>query len=465
MAGYRIYSLNGLGSSACAYYRIILPLNTMEQLGFPVECILDDGRATITQHTRASMFMESDITLIYQNVNPMTVKMMEAAKAFKPLKSTESSEVRWPPTFICDTDDDMFNVQPLNITYGRLGIKRPDGLPLKDGDEVGIAHPFDLASPETEASLTGRYPYPLPGTRGDITDLSGKAIGRYIFDEDGRWHEYISLWRDGGHNKNFDIKSNNEWIENWRQTLKQANLVTCSTPRSEAYVKREVPEANTFVTPNAIDFSAYPTIELREHPGEIRILWEGSATHHEGLWPVTEAIGRIADKYPQTTWHFFGAKYTWAAKHLPADRVKFIDWVPYESYKLRLSTLGHDICFSPLAPHIFNQSRSAIRWYESSAIWRPAATIAQNTAAYADEMEDGVTGMLFNDSTELETKMGVLIENASLRAELASNAKDWIRTNREVKQVVTKLFQKYVEVREGHKIQMPVDDLELVEVK
>jgi glycosyltransferase involved in cell wall biosynthesis len=458
MSGYRIYSINGLGGSACIYYRIALPLQTMDKLGFPCSIVLDDASATISPHQRAAMFMESDITLVYQNVSPQTINMMGATKKFKPMKASDG-EMRWPPTYIVDTDDDLFNVMPLNITYGRLGTRRPDGKPLEKGDEVGIAHPTELAPPEAQTTLNEKYPNAAHGTIGSLNNSSGDILAKYIFDEDGQWHLYLSLWRDSGPEKNFDIEANKQLVDNWVQTIKHAHLVTCSTPRAAEYIRREVgPEIPTFVTYNAIDFNAYPKIDLRSHPDEVRILWEGSATHHEALWPITEAIGRVAKKYPQTKWVFFGAKYKWAYQNLPADQVDFVDWVTYDAYKLRLSTIGHDINLAPMAPHLFNQSRSAIRWYESSAIWKPAATIAQNTGAYHDEIEDGKTGLLFSTPEEFETKIGGLIEQKQLRKQLASNAKDWVRSNREAKDIATKLFQKYVEVREAHKQSIPREE-------
>lgn len=455
MGAYRCYARNGLHFGACSYYRTILPLSTMEELGFPIEVIIDEDKSGVSPHIRGSLFLESDFNVIYQNINPVTVSMMKEAKKFKPLKSAETGEIRWPPTFIVDTDDDLFNVMPLNISYGSLGTRDHAGRDLKDGDEVGIAHPLEIAPPEAQDALNAKYTFPLPGTRGDL------AGQRYIYDEDGKWHQYFSLWRDG---QNFDIKSNRTALENWKQTVRLANLVTCSTAGSEAYIKREIGEdIPTFITPNAIDFREYPEIELREHPGEVRIMWEGGASHHEGLWPITKSIGRLADKYPQTTWHFFGAKYKWAAEHLPADRVKFVPWVQYAAYKHRLSTICHDICMAPLVPALFNQSRSAIRWYESSAIWRPAATVAQRTGAYT-EIEDGVTGMLFDTPDQFEAKMSELIEDEMKRKTIAANAKDWVRTNRDHKDIATRLFMKYVEVREAQKRTMPAEDPDLAEI-
>src|SRR5262245_5860265 len=156
--------MNGLDSSACAYYRMILPIRTMEELGFPVESIIDNMKVDTPSHMRAAAFMESDFSVVYQSLNPMTAQMMEATKKFKPLKNDDDI-LQWPPTFIVDTDDDLFNIMPLNVTFGKLGTRDHNGEPLKDGAEIGIGHPFDVAPPQAHKALMKQHPRPLSGAK------------------------------------------------------------------------------------------------------------------------------------------------------------------------------------------------------------------------------------------------------------------------------------------------------------
>ncbi len=450
-AAYRSYTNKGTGINACSYYRQVLPMAMMEKLGLPIQSVLDDNDAQLDRQIRAAIFMESDFTLQYQCTGTQSIALMEMGKKLKAMKDGEGN-ITFPPTFILDSDDDIFNVMPLNVTFASLGTRRWDGTPLEDGDEIGIAHPAEVPDERTQARLTQMHPAPLTGAK---VTLEGR---RYIYDSDAQWHAHYSMWRDG---HNIDIAKNKERVENWKKALKLANLITVSTPRVKDAIEREMGEGLPFfVSPNAIDFDAYPEVELRENPNEVRILWEGSASHHEGLWPLNKTLGRLAAKYPQTTWYFFGAPYKWATQHLPAERVRMIPWEEYPAYKLRLSTLNHDISLAPLAMNTFNDSRSAIRWYENSAIWKPAATIAQNWAAYRDEIEDGKTAMLFNDPDELEVKLSALIEDAKLRQTLASNSKDWVRTHRDAKRIALRLYNKWAEVREEQKLTIPIGEAE-----
>lgn len=450
MSGYRIHADNSLADrgGACGYYRITLPLMQMEKLGFPVSTVLTTPDQFLPPQLVVSLFMESDFTLTYQYMSEQVLDYVRQSKNFKAMKD-EHGEMRWPPTHVVDTDDNLFRVMPLNTSaYSNLGTTRWDGTLCEDGDEISIAHPIEIADKELGELLDGLVTAPLPGARAVYEGQ------KWQYGADGKWHREFRLWKDG-ENVNFSL--NRKKMEAWRNILKESHLVTCSTPELEKAIKLETEgAANTFVSPNAIDFEAYPFIDMNFDPSKVRILWEGSACHHEGLWPLNGALRRLAKKYPHAEFLFFGAPYRWAMEGL-GTQAKHIPWVHYELYKFKLGTIGHEIAIAPLADDAFNRCRSAIRWYENSAIWRPAAVLAQNTGPFK-EIQDGETGLLFDTPEEFETKLGGLIEDATLRQTLASNAKDWIRTHREAGDVATKLFMKWVEVREGHKRTVPIGD-------
>lgn len=421
----------------------------MVKLGLPVDAMLDTSDGKYWDRERVAMFMEADITCVYQSLAETTVHMMQTAKALSPMRDS-MGDMRWPPTMVVDTDDDLFNVQPLNVTYSGFGTRDGAGNQLSDGDEIGVAHPFKLAPDGKAMLLNDEYPDAIPGSRGDWKDE------RFVMAEDGLWHEYMPLWKDGA---NIDFKRNRERIGNWTNVVKEAHLVTVSTPLCGSQLQTEVGvDLPLYVSYNGINFEDYPAIDLAQHPGEVWILWQGSGSHQEDLWPISGALKRVADKYPQAKFIFFGAPYKWAVENLSADRVKFIPWVDYRAYTIRLSAIGHDISICPLKDHIFNRSRSAIKWYESSAAHNGAATLAQRTGAYAAEIQEGETGLLFSTPQEFEVKLGGLIEDAVLRQKLVANSRDWVRTHRDSKKLALALFQKWTETREGYKIMTPTNE-------
>lgn len=391
--------------NASIYYRVLLPIATMQRLRLPILPLHDPYEADKTSQQRWLEMHGSDFNLWYQTIGGDLVQYVRDTRTWEP-KKDELGKLRYPPTIILDTDDDVFNVMPLNPAFGNLGWKGHDGEPLKDGDSVWVITP------------------------------EGK---------------HLCIWQDG---QNMDLARNREALDTLRQLMAEGDLITCSTPRVAEYVKREIGDGvPTHVYPNCIDFNEYPNIELREHPGEVRILWQGSTTHWEDLWPLRESFGRLAKKYPHIKYVFWvTGDFKWMADYIPNDNVVFIPWCPYQQYKLRLSMINHDISLAPLQPHTFNLSRSGIKWYESSAICRPAATLAQATGAYLDEIQEGETGMLYSTPEEFEAKLSHMIEDERFRNNMAENAKDWVRTNRDPVTHVRELYNAYLAAWERRKL-------------
>ena len=111
----------------------------------------------------------------------------------------------------------------------------------------------------------------LPPSRSldDPTKLS-------YFDREGN---VVGQWVDG--KDGFNIVDNITKLENYRTLCQSAGIMTCSTPDTEAYAKREMgKKLKTFINPNGIRFDHYQDVALAPHK-EIRIMWQGSNTHYE----------------------------------------------------------------------------------------------------------------------------------------------------------------------------------------
>lgn len=398
-----IYARVRADMNASIYYRLFLPISTMFKLKLPVAPHLDSETIGIPPIQRYTTMAGADFVYLYQSIGRELNAFVNNMRGL-PSATDETGERKWPPSFVVDTDDDIFNVDPMNPSFEFLGYKDHEGNEMKAGQKIWIR---------------------------DLKD-----------------NRPILLWADG---ENIDYAKNKEGLDNWREMLTKSELITCSTPSVEKYVKREVPSARTFINPNCIDFFEYPKVELAEHPNEVRILWQGSTTHWHDLWDIKEPLHRVLTKHPHVKIIFWtGFTNEWITSYVPKGQFEFIEWIPYMQYKYRLSMLGHDINLCPLKDSVFNRSRSGIKWYESSAVWNPAATLAEATEPYL-EIEDGQNGMLYHSQDEFETKLTALVEDATLRKTLASNAKDWIRTNRDPSTHAMRLYEELVKVREERK--------------
>lgn len=298
------------------------------------------------------------------------------------------------PAVIFGADDDIENVSPFNPAFPRLGTKSFRGEELQPGDS--LMHP------------------------------------------DG-----YMLWEDGkvyGQSGLFDIARNKFRLELLRGIAQEADgvVVTNEYLRQvyEGYGAR-----NVLVYPNHLDFDQYPRIPVR-YDDEVRILYQGAASHYEDWWPIRDAFVRVLKKYPNAKFVYFGHPFKWITRGMPPAQFEQIPWVSYDAFYPRLCTIGHDIALCPLSATRFALGKTPIKWYESSAIPdHPAACLAANYGPFREEMVDGETGLLYNNLDEFETKLCQLIEDATLRKQLASNAADWAHENRDVRKGVAPLYE------------------------
>ena len=385
-----------------------MPLQTMEKLGLPVQVFVDPITGDVPSNTRANGLMWSDIVWMYQATDPLMRRNISVISKCNAVE--QNGQVFLPANFVIDSDDNLFNVHHLNPAFRRLGVHRPDGTILSPGDTITCEN-----------------------DEGKVT----------------------LEWKDGVNG--FNISENIERLENFRSLCQAAKYMTTSTPRCEQYLKEEMgKEVETFVNYNSVRFDHYDDVALAPHK-EIRIMWQGSDTHYDDLFRIRKALQNVIKKYPEAKLIMWGLHSPALLGDIPPERIKLIPWLPYDTYHVKLVTVGPDINICPLTPTQFNNSRSAIKWYEASLLHDPAATIAQRAGAYQDEIEHGKTGLLFDTPNEFEEQLCTLIENEKQRRELASNAKDWVHENRDAFKVVPKLYEWFQQIRVKKRASTPIE--------
>lgn len=398
-----IYSSLPGAEHAAYYYRVQVPINTMSELGLDAEAIVDNPAARLTTEERIKAFTCSDIALFYQPVGRWLLQNIEQLHAFGPGKDKDGSW-KWPPSVVIDTDDNLFEITPFNKAYKDFGT-RAQGQTLEPGAEVGCEN----------------------------------AEG-----------ERVVMWQDGA--RGFNVARNRETMELYRGLLSGTDAVTCTTERCAEYVRRESSQRKIFVFPNCVRLNDYPhlgSVEIRKKDEkEIRIMWQGGPSHYDDLEPLRAAFAYVTRRYPQVKWVFWGFLFPWVYSAIPNDRFEFIPWMTHAAYRQRLFHIGHDIALAPLINNPFNQCRSGIKFYENSIVPNPPAMLAQRTGPYLDEIKDGETGVLFNDSKDFIEKISMLIEDEKLRRELGQNAQTWVLENRDAHRWTPKLYEFYRELRE-----------------
>lgn len=271
---------------------------------------------------------------------------------------------------VCDYDDDPFNTSPLNPYYQFIGT-----------EEVEFVWPDGK-----KEMLWSRNP--------------NESGGRHI-----------------------DIELNIRRRDLFRASFKTADMVSTTTDILADNLKKINP--NTVVLPNLVDFEQYPVVNHVKK--EVRIGWQGGASHYEDLYIVAPAIKRILKKYSNTKFIFWGDTRLYGLfRDIPIERIECHSWVKHVVYPYKLATLNLDIGICPLALNEFNRNKSAIKYFEYSVI--KAATVASDMPPYSPVITNGKDGLLVTEDKWFEA-LEELVLDKDKREKMANAAFDNVHEN------------------------------------
>jgi glycosyltransferase involved in cell wall biosynthesis len=239
------------------------------------------------------------------------------------------------------------------------------------------------------------------------------------------------LWQHG--KAKLDLYENRHRMVDYEYCLEQADAVITTTMT----LKRKLEKWNdtVVVVPNAIWFDYWPKLDIRkEDKDEVRMLWQGGSSHFEDLQMVKPQIDKLMNKYKKLKFILVGQAFPYIVKDIPEDRLEVYNWIKCDGHGYRMACVDADIGLAPLRDTEFNRNKSCLKFYEYSAL--KTATVASNVVPYNYEIDDGTTGLLFNEPEEMVEQVSELVEDPIRRMELASNAHDWVKRNRDVKEVV-----------------------------
>ena len=156
----------------------------------------------------------------------------------------------------------------------------------------------------------------------------------------------------------------------------------------------------------------------QSHVDRLTIGWGGSDTHNMDMERVAAQLKRFINRNTGVEFHCIGTDYG-ARMRLPRDKTRFTPWVRDSEAFLR--TIDYHIGIAPLRPHIFNQSKSAIKALECGALGIPI--VASEVRPYEDYVRHGETGYLVRRDHEWGQYLGRLVQDADLRTAMAQAAR------------------------------------------
>lgn len=386
--------------TACQYYRVLIPLLKMHELGL-ANVYIDDEQ----NEEGYTGLVSSDVSLFYHLSGKDCEPVLKSVKDMKPALDANGI-MQYPPTTVFDVDDNLSYIHPFNQSFCKLGIRDYSGRLLQPGDVLSTS------------------------------TADGKELVL--------WEDMKTTVADG---TVFDIARNLEYVEQYqRGVAKWFDGATFASEELCRFYKEEFGVQNTYFFPNSVDPGAYPVAKLQPHEG-VRVIWQGAMAHSVDWYPLREALRTVFQKYKHAKLVIWGTYIPYIHDVVPKDQLEILPWVEYAEYRPRRSLVDCDINLCPLEDNDFNRAKSAIKWYEGSiAPHVPEATLAGNVGPYK-EIKDGETGLLYNTPEEFAAKLSKLIEDADLRRTLGDNAKKWVLDNRHYSKTIPGLYNYYQELR------------------
>lgn len=181
--------------------------------------------------------------------------------------------------------------------------------------------------------------------------------------------------------------------------LDMADAITVTNER----LRERLCEEFDFLTPNKIhvlpNLVEADRFKVLPEPRPIRaprILWTGSAYHAADLELLVPVVRRLVE---ETDFEFvFMGDVPKPLRELPIDRVWHLGGAHIRYYAKLLCELGPDVALMPLTGCLFDQSKSAIKWYECTLAG--AACVASNVGPYGREIRHRVTGILVENDPD-----------------------------------------------------------------
>ncbi len=217
------------------------------------------------------------------------------------------------------------------------------------------------------------------------------------------------------------------------KTLEKCDIAITTTEALAAELGKVVPQ--TYINRNAASKEmiacaeqAYTDAQTQRTPQkENETVWmgyfSGSLTHNQDFAIIRPALVKIMETYPQVRLILVGELAESDELKRFAERIvrkSATDW-----RNLPRLIVQADINLAPLEDTLFNRAKSEIKWIESALVRVP--TIASCVGSYEVMVEDGVTGILCENTAESWYRgMCRLVEDAKLRKAIGENAHQYV---------------------------------------
>lgn len=232
-------------------------------------------------------------------------------------------------------------------------------------------------------------------------------LGRHflVYDiDDDHWN-----WHPGTEQARYWTPSRLIQVE---ENLIAADLVTTPS-RTFAEVLRQL-NHHVAVVPNTVPRWLTRISPPRRGDDRFVVGWEGSPHHLDDLTLIWGPLIRFMLRHPDVHFHAWGPS---AFEELPGALEGRVRTFPFtRDVPSYYRSLDMDVCLAPLEPTAFNQTKSAIRVQEHSALGIPI--IASQGPAYDGYLAPGINGLYASGEAGWEDALEELHGNHRLRRDM-----------------------------------------------
>lgn len=231
------------------------------------------------------------------------------------------------------------------------------------------------------------------------------------------------LWKQG--EKGFNIAENKKRLVSLLNGISEADLVTVTTPKLAEYARQY--NDNVAVLPNCLDLSQWWKLPLK--PNEtLRVGWSGGSSHYVDWYSIKEPLNALLRKY-QFTLVSVGTSFTGIIDDDLKHLVEVHPWVPFKAHSYHMMCMNLDAAIIPLSEDPFNAYKSAVKWYEFSAMGVPS--VVANVTPYKEEIASGTNALGYSTPEQFYLAMEAMLGSAELREKISAAAMVWVHAHRD----------------------------------
>ena len=186
------------------------------------------------------------------------------------------------------------------------------------------------------------------------------------------------LWHDG---VQLDRTAALRGHANMSTIMRMANACTFSTNYLAKQYEPHLGHDRSWVLPNSVNLEHFKRWERRAPFSEVRILWQGGASHFEDLAILVKPLYEICKKYPQVKVVTMGDSHPDLASVLEG-RIEHHPWVDIDTFYTKYHSLDADINLCPLADNEFNKGKSNNKLIEAGIFKIPSVCSALADGPY-----------------------------------------------------------------------------------